>query len=217
MAKIKQGVLGGFSGSIANVTGSSWKGIAVMKSKPLSVANPNTDLQVAQRTSFKSIATLFSVLLALVIKPVYNPSASKMSGYNLACSINKQAFNAAGVFVPANCTIGNGSLPNVKSLSTTPAIEPDLFTVDFLSNVPALSPRLTDVMYGWAIEPISGYVWATNGDATRGEQTVEFSVVTEGVSWVGNRTVYCYLAAVSADGRQATARSGKQELVVALA
>ena len=48
MGILKQGILGGFSGKVANVVGTSWKGIAVIKAMPLSVANPKTAGQVAQ-------------------------------------------------------------------------------------------------------------------------------------------------------------------------
>ena len=217
MATIKQGILGGFSGSVASITGSSWKGIAVMKSKPLSVANPNTELQQAQRMSFKSVSSLFSLILASVIKPVYNPTASKMSGYNLACQLNKQAFNAAGEFVPGNCSIGNGSLPNPKNFSTGAAIDPEEFTVDFDPNVPLLSPRLTDKIYGWAIEPISGYVWSTSTPSTRADGEMALTLIKAGTPWVGNRTIYLYASGTSLDGRQTFSRHNKQELVAAMA
>ncbi len=40
MGIIKRGILGGFSNKVANVVGSSWKGINTMRALPLSVANP---------------------------------------------------------------------------------------------------------------------------------------------------------------------------------
>jgi hypothetical protein len=217
MAKIKQGVLGGFSGSIGNVTGSSWKGIAVMKSKPLSVSNPRTDGQVGQRNSFKNAASLFSVLLASVIKPVYNPTASKMSGYNLACSLNKQAFNAAGVFNPEKCSIGNGSLTNVSNVAIDGAIVGGSIDITFSSNVPLLSPRLTDKIYAWAIEPISGNVYASLTPSTRADESISLSLVSGNGTWEGNRTVYAFVSGTSLDGRQTFSRSNKQELVAAMA
>ena len=46
MAKVRQGILGGFRGRVGNIVGTGWKGIAVMKSLPLTVANPRTAGQV---------------------------------------------------------------------------------------------------------------------------------------------------------------------------
>ena len=54
MATIKQGILGAFSGKVGSVVGSSWKGIAIMKALPASVANPRTAKQVIQRSKMSS-------------------------------------------------------------------------------------------------------------------------------------------------------------------
>lgn len=99
MGVIKRGILGGFSNSVANVVGTSWKGIAVIKSKPLSVANPKTAGQVAQRTKFSGIVGIASALVGSLLQIVWNSFASGMSGYNLFVQMNvKTAFNDAGEF-----------------------------------------------------------------------------------------------------------------------
>lgn len=97
MAIIRRGILGGFSGSVANVVGTSWKGIAVMKSKPLSVANPKTVGQVAQRTKFKGATLAGSKLLATICKPLWDREAQQMSGYNAFVKANIDAFSSVGV------------------------------------------------------------------------------------------------------------------------
>ena len=62
MGKIKQGILGGFKGTVGTVVGSSWNGVAYMKGKPQSVKNPRTDAQVQQRNFFKEVQGLVSQL-----------------------------------------------------------------------------------------------------------------------------------------------------------
>ena len=62
MGKIKQGILGGFKGTVGTVIGSSWNGIAYMKGKPQSVKNPRTDAQVQQRNFFKEVQGIVSQL-----------------------------------------------------------------------------------------------------------------------------------------------------------
>ena len=62
MGKIKQGILGGFRGTVGTVIGSSWNGIAYMKGKPQSVKNPRSDAQVQQRTFFKEVQALVAQL-----------------------------------------------------------------------------------------------------------------------------------------------------------
>lgn len=91
MGIIKQGILGGFSGKVGSVVGSSWKGLATMKAMPLSVSNPRTTAQQAQRTWFRDISQLASTLLAPIVKPFWDSQAQQMSGYNLFVSTNSQA------------------------------------------------------------------------------------------------------------------------------
>lgn len=110
MGVIKQGVLGGFSGKVGPVVGSSWKGIAVLKSKPLSVSNPNTAGQQAQRGAMSSIVVVARLLLASLIQTYWNPFSQKMSGYNAFVSENIAQFATAGFTTPAGFFSMRGSL-----------------------------------------------------------------------------------------------------------
>lgn len=88
MGVIKQGIQGGFSGKVGPHVGSSWKGINVMRAMPTSVANPNTEAQQEQRSAFKQTSMLASAILTTIIKPYWDRSAVKMSGYNLFVKTN---------------------------------------------------------------------------------------------------------------------------------
>lgn len=55
MAKIKNGILGGISGTVGNVVGGRWRGIDYIRSKPSSVKNPKTEAQMAQRMRFSMV------------------------------------------------------------------------------------------------------------------------------------------------------------------
>lgn len=52
MGKIRQGILGGFNGTVGTVVGGSWKGLAYMRGKAQSIKNPRTEKQMAQRIKF---------------------------------------------------------------------------------------------------------------------------------------------------------------------
>lgn len=52
MGTIKQGILGGFSGKVGTVIGSSWKGISYMRGRAQNVKNPQTEKQIEQRSKF---------------------------------------------------------------------------------------------------------------------------------------------------------------------
>lgn len=110
MAKIPQGILGGISGKIGGIVGSSWKGINVIKTKPLSVANPRTTAQVAQRTKFGNTVALASDILAQIIKPHWDRFASRQSGYNAFIQKNIDLFENAAPNPPQNLKISVGKM-----------------------------------------------------------------------------------------------------------
>lgn len=119
MGVIKQGILGGFSGRVAGVVGSSWKGIAVIKSLPLSVANPQTAPQMAQRGAMTQVVKVGRLLLASIITSLWNPFAQKMSGFNDFVKNNIKAFTPAGLTTPASFWTQRGSLVGVDTLVVT--------------------------------------------------------------------------------------------------
>lgn len=117
MAVIKQGILGGFQNKIGNVVGTSWKGIAVMKSLPVSVANPRTAGQVEQRSKFKQVSIFAGTLLAVIIKPLWDRFSQKMSGYNMFIQRNISLFNASGLNTPADLVISSGKMSGTPIIS----------------------------------------------------------------------------------------------------
>lgn len=110
MAIIKQGILGGIQNKIGNVVGSSWKGISVLKSLPVSVANPRTAGQVAQRNRFSFTVAFATAILAEVIKPLWDRFAQRQSGYNAFVSRNIQCFSDTGLTSPENLVISSGKM-----------------------------------------------------------------------------------------------------------
>lgn len=105
MATIKQGILGAFSGKVAGVVGSSWKGIPVMKSLPPSVANPKTAAQIEQRSRMSACTSFSQSILADVIKPLNDRFASRMSGFNAFTSRNIAAFAGGNLSKPEDVKI----------------------------------------------------------------------------------------------------------------
>ena len=85
MGKIKQGILGGFSGKVGSVVGGSWKGISYMRGKAVSIKNPQTLKQMKQRTKF---ALALSILqpIAAFIRIGFKRYARKKSEFNAAMS-----------------------------------------------------------------------------------------------------------------------------------
>ena len=110
MGIIKRGILGGVSNKIGNVVGSSWKGIATLRSLPLSVANPNTLAQRTNRNSFSIMSKLGSQVLATVCQPLWNRDAKQMSGFNAYVMNNKRAYDEDPEAWIANPIMSKGTL-----------------------------------------------------------------------------------------------------------
>lgn len=110
MAIIRRGILGGFSGKVANVVGSSWKGIAVMRALPLSVNNPRTAGQVVQRSAFSTTAKFASSILTQWIKPLWDRTAQQMSGYNAFIQQNVDIVKNDGKLDIQNLIMSHGKL-----------------------------------------------------------------------------------------------------------
>src|SRR5690606_24034661 len=85
MGRIKRGILGGFSGKVANVVGSSWRGISYIKALPQSVANPRTPKQLNQRAKFLAVSQFLRPNAAMVAIG-FRGFATGMTGRNAAFS-----------------------------------------------------------------------------------------------------------------------------------
>jgi hypothetical protein len=83
MGTIKKGIIGGFSGKVGPVIGSSWKGKPYMKARPTSVANPKTQGQLDHRGKFSKTIQFLS------------PMKNFLRVGFIEMAINKTAFNAA--------------------------------------------------------------------------------------------------------------------------
>ena len=90
MATYNNGILGPFSGTIGNVVGSSWKGIPVIKAKPVRKNFEVSVLQQQQRARFQLISKFLQPLNDLLCQ-TFKKSAVGMSCLNKAFSENKNA------------------------------------------------------------------------------------------------------------------------------
>ena len=198
MGIIKQGILGGFSGKVANVVGTSWKGIAVVKSQPLSVANPKTAAQVAQRTKLAACVKILQPILSEVIKPLNDRFAGQMSGYNYALQKSINAFDS----------LGNLSAPENFKISRSTAKAQLIDAIAAETKITKYKVSWTsDAGGGYALASDKGYLVCINGMNNRiasktgfvrsaGEAVVEFQ---DGEVEAGE-DLHFYLAFLRSDG-----------------
>lgn len=217
MGKIKQGILGGFSGKVAGIVGTSWKGRAVIKALPLSVANPKTAGQVSQRTSFSLVSKIFSILLTFITRPVYNPISGNITGSNKATSQNKLMFDGTGTFDATKAFIGGGTLLHDQANGISQQAGGNVIQVDWTSTAAPGSPSELDLAYVWVYEPISGAIWAKSGINTRDEESTHTNLISGQVPAAGPKDLYAFVSFVSPDGREVSvqALSFKAQVVFA--
>lgn len=205
MGTIKQGILGGFSGSVAGVVGSSWKGIAVIKAKPLSVANPQTAAQTANRTAFKAATLDGSALLVEIVKPLWDRDAQRQSGYNAFVSANKQAYSDAGVLDVTKLVFTLGKLPETSIDSVTFVAGTTELTVGWVNDAGEGEKLGTDIPYVTAFNDVSGE-WATK--STSGDRTDEQANVVFDTALVAGDKVSFWLAFQGVSARKIKFKAG---------
>lgn len=196
MGKINRGILGGFTGKVGNVVGSSWKGIETMRALPISVLNPRTTAQVGNRTRFGSISSLAASMLTTIVKPLNDRFASRMSGYNMFTSQNRTAFDVDGNFSPNNLVLSTGKL-GATPITASGVDNTTDFTI-FWDNTPVGSYQMpTDKLYV-AIVDENGTLVGTS--AAVGLRSAGILNVTCGSPVSENTVYYAYASFLRADG-----------------
>jgi hypothetical protein len=197
MARLTQGILGGISGTIGNVVGSSWKGIAIIKSKPLSVSNPKTSGQIAQRAKMSYIVAFARVILAGIIKPLWDRFATQASGYNEFVSQNISLFEAATPSPIADLIISKGQMSAVNPTTINASDGSQSAQVTFITTLPDSYSLTTDEVYVVLINESNGDVSFVSAEDTRADGA---AVVTMNEDFSSGDSVHAFLAFRRADG-----------------
>lgn len=201
MAVIKQGILGGFSGKIANVVGSSWKGIAVMKARPLSVANPKTAAQVAQRSKFSYAVAFAITILSEVIKPLWDRFASQMSGYNDFIQSNIDLFTGASPTPAADLIISKGKMDSTSIATAVYDMSGQELTVTWVDDSGEGYKLAEDVPFVVVVDSTIDEFAGMNGTGIGIRSDELFNDVSEAFDFLAvGHTAHIYLAFRRADG-----------------
>ncbi len=164
MGKINQGILGGVSGTVGSVIGSSWKGISYLRGKAQSHKDANSELQQATRKTFSKLVKLASSLLTSVIKPIWSNKVPQRTGSN--------------IFIKENFGHVNPDFPLVENegivLSTGPLPLPENIMVQKNAAVPR------GVIISWTDN--SGSFMASSDDVLRIVAIAGDSAITVGTA-----------------------------------
>lgn len=197
MGKIKQGILGAVSGKVGSVVGSSWKGKAIVKIKPASVANPKTAGQITQRGKFSNAVAFAVGILSTVIKPLWDRFASGMSGYNDFVSQNVALFEGV---IPSPITSFVMSKGKMAATAITAVLDISSSNVAISwTNDTGEGYKLgTDALYAIYINVTKQKFGFIDVTATRSNATGTGSIELQGTQ--AGDSVYVFAAFRRADG-----------------
>lgn len=196
--------------SAGGMTATTILGKNVLKATPISVANPKTDAQLAQRAR-QTMALGIYQSLANVIKTSFKEAAVGMYPVNKFVSINQSngAVIAAGTgatFVPANLEVSKGSIGStpIDGVTATSS-QPDVVISFDNTTIPsngALTDKVVAVAYNETKNEYAVGDFSTSRGA--GSKTISFA------SNIGaSDAIYVYLGFVSADSKKASNSVGE--------
>jgi hypothetical protein len=198
MAKITESVIGKLRGKIGQVVGSSWKGISILRVLAGSVANPQTDAQLAQRQKW-AVTMNFIQPLSQFLQVGFKSYAVKMTGINAAMGYNiKNALtgtypNFAIDYPNALVSRGNlaGALNQVAASTVAGTVH---FTWD--DNSGEISASAYDKTLLVVYNPAQNRAVTVSELAERADGT---QTITVPDSFSGD-LVQCYIAFITVDG-----------------
>jgi hypothetical protein len=195
MAIFNQGILSGFNGRIGNVIGSTWKGRSVMKIRPASVSNPNTERQQQQRSRFGLVGR-FIQAHRNVIRIGFRAYTREMTSSNAAMSYNL-ANAVAGTYPDqyidfSKVMLSMGTLSSVSELTALSEAAAAV-TLNWTPNNQVGNAGDSDQLIASLYDSVSGEVVYFPGCASRLDSTVTLSLP---VLWSG-RTAEVFVFLVS--------------------
>lgn len=200
MGKIKRGILGGFSGKVGPIVGSSWKGKAYMKSAPLHVRNPRTLEQQCQRKKFAMVMK-FLTAINPYLKFGYKNKATDKTAMNAAMSYMLKNGCVVGEFPNytidyASAKVATGDLRRGQNVSFN--LIGNIANYHWTDNSDNGNAHATDFAMGLLYNPAKNEAEYDIGNATRADGSLQFSFPPE---WMDDR-VEVYLSFMSEDGKQ---------------
>ena len=146
MGIINKGILGGFSGTVGTVIGSTWKGITYMKSQPAKRSTPPTPAQLDQQAKF-AIAMKYVQSMSGLVMVSFRNYAVKMTGVNNAFSYTlKNAITGSypNYTVDYSMTlVSRGDLPNATTPTATASAN-HIITFGWTNNTGIGKAKATD-------------------------------------------------------------------------
>lgn len=205
MAVVQNPLIGTSRGKVGGSVFTKQFGRNVLKSKPLSVANPNSDKQKDQRISLGKTVALYRAISA-VINLTFKSQAVGMSAFNAFTSKAKLgAFTYSGdgnpVFRPASLLISKGTISPVAATGKEITIPAKSVAVDFPTTLSDASQSSTDKAVIGLYNATTGTLRASITNAMRSAGTA--TAVFDNVNAAGD-DYYVYVAFIASDGTKSS-------------
>lgn len=201
MGTIKQGILGGFSGKVGTVIGSSWKGISYMRGQAQHVKNPRSAGQVNQRTKFALVMGFLQPVVPY-IRIGYKSQAAKQTEFNAAFSYTiKNAVTGSYPSYALDFTkivVSKGGLTQVTGATASWNNNSNEVKIDWTDNSGVGNALATDKAMPFIYNKTKGETIYDTAGATRTTHTQSLTVPND---WEGDK-VEVYLGMVSADSKE---------------
>lgn len=201
MGTIKQGILGGFSGKVGTVIGSSWKGISYMRGQAQHVKNPRSVGQVNQRTKFALVMSFLQPVVPY-IRIGFKSQAAKQTEFNAAMSYTiKNAVTGSYPSYALDFTkiiVSKGGLTQVTGATATWDNNRNEVKIDWTDNSGVGNALATDKAMPFIYNKDKGETIYDTAGATRATHTQSLTVPND---WEGDK-VEVYLGMVSEDGKE---------------
>lgn len=175
MARLEQGLLGGYSGKLGTTVGASWKGINVVRTYQPTVANPRTQKQRNQRDIFRDWAQLASFLLASHVKPLWDHKAKRMSGYNAFVQANINNPRRELPIDPVVMILTDGKMGTTQSLDAE-MLTANKITLTWHASTLPLYGSEDDKIYALVFNHSGEVIGTLTEDVTRKDGMVTFDI-----------------------------------------
>ena len=198
MGTYQKGILGGFSGTVGNVVGGSWKGIDYMRSKGNRRTTTTSQKQKEQQAKFAVIAR-FQQPLSGLLAVSFKSFAVRMTGANSAMSYNLRN-GISGVYPDytidfSNILVSRGDMPNATNPAAA-AGTAGIVTFSWTNNAGSGKAKDTDkaIMVAYC-EELQQSVY-TDAGPDRSEGTANFALAA-----FSGKQVQTWLGFISEDGK----------------
>ena len=170
----------------------TWKGINVIKGKPLSVANPKTDLQLMRRSAMRQIVAIARTISA-AMNFGFKEQAVRKSAFNAFISFNlKNAFDYSSppdaTLILNNFLVSQGTISKTDILTQVASAGAKTIVTTFsaLASLPGQSAA--DKIYGAVYNDMSDEWISLSSSAVRSDGTATFNTPT-GYMSIGNDVI----------------------------